>query len=77
MTIIGEKLHKARLIRGYSVKELSQMSGIKESLIVQYECEESEPSNDEVFTFSVVLRFPIRFFTTPIKDELEVKNTFF
>ena len=76
MKFIGEKLRIARLLRGWSANKLSKESGITESEIVRYECEESVPDEDIVFKIACVLKFPKSFFTTPLQNELEVKNTF-
>ena len=77
MKIIGDKLHTARLLRGWSISELAQKSGISAIAISRYEDEIIEPDGETVFTLACVLQFPIKFFTIPFKDKLVVKNTFF
>lgn len=77
MKIIGEKLRKARIIRGYSITELAKECGISKQAISQYENEDCEPKDDVLLTLSSILRFPIRFFTCAVNEQLEVRNTFF
>lgn len=75
----GSKLKFARLYRGLSMEELGEKIGKSKQIISQYESEEDNlnPSFDIVANISEKLKFPISFFYTEDKENVEDINTYF
>lgn len=75
----GNKLKFARLYRGLSMEELGERIGKSKQIISQYESEDDpqSPSFDIVSNMSETLKFPISFFYTEDKEDVEEINTYF
>lgn len=75
----GNKLKFARLYRGLSMEELGERIGKSKQIISQYESEDDpqSPSFDIVSNMSETLKFPISFFYTENKEDVEEINTYF
>lgn len=75
----GNKLKFARLYRGLSMEELGERIGKSKQIISQYESEDDPqtPSFDIVSNMSETLKFPISFFYTEDKENVEEINTYF
>ncbi len=75
----GNKLKFARLYRGLSMEELGERIGKSKQIISQYESEDDpqSPSFDIVSDMSETLKFPISFFYTEDKEDVEEINTYF
>lgn len=75
----GNKLKFARLYRGLSMEELGERIGKSKQIISQYESEDDpqSPSFDIVSNMSETLKFPISFFYTDDKEDVEEINTYF
>lgn len=76
MEIIGQKLRTARILAGLSITELANKAGITKQSISQYE-NGVMPRTDIYLKLLSILKCNSDFLTTPFKDTLEIKNTFF
>lgn len=64
-TIVPARIREARVSRGYSLMELSELLGVSSQAISQYELGASKPSMTVLVKMMEVLNFPLRFFTKP------------
>lgn len=82
MSIISERLRKARIEAGYSLEELASLSGIGRASLQRYETGTSEPTVDKVYGIAKTLKIPfgylLGFESRTISDkELEFLNYIF
>ena len=74
----GERLKIARIWRGYSAKQLSDMIGVNRQTISMYENGKLDrPEFTTIQKFSETLQFPIKFFLEDVKVEVEKSTTYF
>ena len=64
----GERLHKARLARGYTRAKLSQLCGIHEQALMKYEKGQSVPAVENLKKLSVALDVSADYFIYPHAD---------
>lgn len=62
------RIKQARIIRGYSQKELSSKIGVSKQLISKYEIETKNPNPKVMNDLMRELDFPIEFFTLPANE---------
>lgn len=64
INFIPERLKEAREIRGYTQTELAQLLGISRQAMSQFENSMAVPSAKTLAELALVLRVPVRYFTT-------------
>lgn len=71
-----KRLKEARLIRGLSIRELSEKIGVSKQAISQYELGEHVPKSETMMAIINTLKFPKNFFYKDYKEQY-IGNTFF
>lgn len=67
--IIPKRLQQARLARGMSVSELSDLVGVSRQMITRYESGASMPSPEVCFRLAQELRVPVGYFSKPLSEQ--------
>ena len=75
-TFNPKRLKEARLVRGYSIKELADEINVSRQAVSQYEMGESTPKQETMMRIINTLKFPKNFFSNDYKEHY-VGNTFF
>ncbi|WP_047154589.1 helix-turn-helix domain-containing protein [Aneurinibacillus tyrosinisolvens] len=71
-----KRLREARLIRGFTISELSEKIGVSKQAISQFELGEHTPKPETMMSIINTLKFPKNFFYREFKEQY-VGNTFF
>jgi len=70
----GERLKKARIYRGMTVKELAEASGCQRQTLSMYEISKSQPADSNVVDkIAGILRFPVNYFYE--SEDIDNKGT--
>lgn len=70
------QLKKARLMRGYTMADLANMTSVSRQSISKYEMGNSTPRGENLFKLASALKFPISFFSKP-NSEVPMGAVFF
>lgn len=71
-----KRLREARLIRGFTISELSEKIGVSKQAVSQFELGEYTPKPETMMSIINTLKFPKNFFYREFKEQY-VGNTFF
>jgi len=71
-----KRFKEARIVRGFSIKELADEIGVTRQAVSQYQIGETTPKQETMFRIINVLNFPKSFFYRNYEEDF-VGNTFF
>ena len=66
---VKEKLKEKRIVRGYTQKKLSELCGIAESTIRQYELGKRNPKLETIERIATALEFPVHVFVENVQPD--------
>ena len=64
--VIPYRIKQARVSRGLSMVELSELVSVSKQAISQYEMGKNEPSKPILNAIAIVLKYPVSFFYRPV-----------
>lgn len=73
----GERLKSARMYKGYTLTELSELTGISKQSLSLYENDKNKPEWDNISKLSAKLDFPREFFFQESEFEVKTDATYF
>lgn len=74
-TIVPARIKEARVARGYSLSELSELVGVSSQAISKYELGATKPSSETMMALIRTLNFPMRYFTKPMPNVTDCSNS--
>lgn len=74
-TIVPARIKEARIARGYSLSDLSELIGVSSQAISKYELGTSKPSPETMMALIRTLDFPMRYFSKPMVIENDCSNS--
>ena len=66
---VKDKLKEKRIERGYTQKKLSELCGIAESTIRQYELGKRNPKLETIEKIAIALEFPVHVFVENVQPD--------